>query len=286
MKNSALVSRPFTRTSTNAAKRTERLRAKRWGDLLTFPAAQEELRIHSRRMAYLNRALFLAETELKTNQDETIARVNKLMDAENQRHEKAMERLKTGAPAAPLSGREHRSGCTVKTTMARSSAGRSGLLRQERRTCQDRRAGSGRFPEFSGFARHRRPSASSPSAGERADRRGFRRGSRKRNHSVESRQEARRVGKTDSDGVETAVPKSQRILGFSLSCLALSVAACGRAERSPESTASSTQVPISGSSSSAVSSASATPVASVSAVTAGPPGPLNVLMPHHRQLAR
>ena len=74
---------------------------KRWGGALAQPSAVEELKHHARRMAWLNRAMVVAETEAK-DKDRTklTERISKLIDKENDRHERAMEKLKS-MPATP-----------------------------------------------------------------------------------------------------------------------------------------------------------------------------------------
>jgi hypothetical protein len=72
---------------------------KRWGGTLAQPSAVEELKHHARRMAFLDRAMVLAETEAKDKAKVT-ERISKLIDKENERHERAMERLKS-MPATP-----------------------------------------------------------------------------------------------------------------------------------------------------------------------------------------
>lgn len=76
--------------------------SRRWGGTLALPAAREELKNHARRMAFLDRALVLAETEAKDkDKDKLNARISKLIDKEDERHERAMERFKSmPAPAA------------------------------------------------------------------------------------------------------------------------------------------------------------------------------------------
>jgi|GEM_PF-1378917 len=78
--------------------------SKRWGGTLAQPSAVEELKHHARRMAFLDRAMVLAETEAKDKAKLT-ERISKLIDKENDRHERAMERLKSmpPTPAAPAS---------------------------------------------------------------------------------------------------------------------------------------------------------------------------------------
>lgn len=72
--------------------------ARRWGATVSRPAVTEELRHHARRIAFLNRAMLLAATENVQNKDKVTERISKLIDLENQRHDKAMQRLKTEAP--------------------------------------------------------------------------------------------------------------------------------------------------------------------------------------------
>lgn len=73
----------------------------RWGAALAHPACREELRLHARREAFLNRALFLAHTEVTKDKDKLVERIEKLIEKENARHDRAMERLKSmGAMAA------------------------------------------------------------------------------------------------------------------------------------------------------------------------------------------
>jgi hypothetical protein len=74
---------------------------KRWGSALALPAAREELKHHARRMAFLERAMVLAQTEAKDKEkDKLIERITKLIDKEEERHERAMERFKS-MPTAP-----------------------------------------------------------------------------------------------------------------------------------------------------------------------------------------
>ena len=76
----------------------------RWGEHLAKPDAQQELALHERRMAKLNRVLLLAQTERKGKDAEKLTeRVEKLIDLENSRHEKRMAQI-NGAPGnAPAS---------------------------------------------------------------------------------------------------------------------------------------------------------------------------------------
>lgn len=81
---------------------------KRWGSALAMPAAREELKHHARRTAFLNRALVLAQTEAKDkDKDKLLERIAKLIEKEDERHERAMQRFKSmptpgaSASAAP-----------------------------------------------------------------------------------------------------------------------------------------------------------------------------------------
>jgi hypothetical protein len=73
----------------------------RWGSVLATAPARDEVKVHGRRMAMLNRALFLAQTEAKPpNQEKLIQRIEALIQRENTRHERAMANIKTmPAPA-------------------------------------------------------------------------------------------------------------------------------------------------------------------------------------------
>jgi colicin import membrane protein len=74
----------------------------RWGATLANPACREELRHHARREAFLDRALFVAQTEVTTkDKDKLVERIQKLIDKEEERHTKAMERLKSMPAPAP-----------------------------------------------------------------------------------------------------------------------------------------------------------------------------------------
>jgi hypothetical protein len=68
---------------------------KRWGAALAHPACQAELRLHARREAFLNRALFVAETEVTKDKEKVVERIQKLIAREDERHARAMERFKT-----------------------------------------------------------------------------------------------------------------------------------------------------------------------------------------------
>ena len=73
---------------------------KRWGATLALPHARDELQIHARRMAFLNRALVLAQADSKPDKDKTIDRISKLIEKENVRHDKAMAGIQSPPAAA------------------------------------------------------------------------------------------------------------------------------------------------------------------------------------------
>jgi hypothetical protein len=76
--------------------------SKRWGPALSKAPARDELKLHARRMALLNRALVLAQQDTKPDKDKTVDRVTKLLEKENARHERAMTQIQSrpGAAAA------------------------------------------------------------------------------------------------------------------------------------------------------------------------------------------
>jgi hypothetical protein len=86
------------RRDQRAKAHREELKA-RHGAALALPAARTELEHHARRMARLNRAMVLAETEVVKDKDKLKERIQKLLDKENARHKLAMDRFKTSAPA-------------------------------------------------------------------------------------------------------------------------------------------------------------------------------------------
>ena len=73
---------------------------KRWGATLALPPARDELKLHARRMAFLNRALVLSQGDTKPDKDKTIDRISKLIDKENARHDRAMARIQSQPAAA------------------------------------------------------------------------------------------------------------------------------------------------------------------------------------------
>jgi len=81
---------------------------RRWGSALARPPARDELKLHARRIAFLDRALVLAQADTKPDKAKTIDRISKLIDKENARHDKAMAHIQsqpaaaaTAAPSAP-----------------------------------------------------------------------------------------------------------------------------------------------------------------------------------------
>lgn len=89
------------RENTDARRAEHQAEVKaRWGNALAQPAARQELENHARRMARLNRAAFLAETEITKDKDKLIERIQKLTAQEQSRHERAMERFKSLPPLA------------------------------------------------------------------------------------------------------------------------------------------------------------------------------------------
>jgi len=75
----------------------------RFGDRLSNPAAISELRHHERRMAMLDRALLLAQTDAAVkNKDKVVTRIESLIEKENARHERKMAEFKSAtAPNTP-----------------------------------------------------------------------------------------------------------------------------------------------------------------------------------------
>ena len=87
-------------TAGDRGKEHRRELSKRWGAALGTPSARTELEHHARRMAFLNRALVLAESDAK-NKTQLAQRITKLTDKENERHVRAMERLQAMSPTPP-----------------------------------------------------------------------------------------------------------------------------------------------------------------------------------------
>jgi len=74
-----------------ARKARQRELKEKWGEAIKKPAAKEELKVHGRRMARLQRAKAVAE---KLNKKEMVARIEKLMEKERGRHQAAMDKIK------------------------------------------------------------------------------------------------------------------------------------------------------------------------------------------------
>jgi hypothetical protein len=76
---------------------------RRWGGMLAKAPVRTELGHHARRIAFLNRALFVAQTDAKVkDRDKLVARIEKLLEKEHERHDRAMARLKS-TPLPPAS---------------------------------------------------------------------------------------------------------------------------------------------------------------------------------------
>lgn len=74
----------------------------RWGEHLAKTDAQNELTVHERRMAKLNRLLLLSQTERTGKEAEKLSeRVEKLIELETARHEKRMTQITSGAATTP-----------------------------------------------------------------------------------------------------------------------------------------------------------------------------------------
>jgi hypothetical protein len=72
-----------------------------WGDHLAKPEAQQELQVHERRMAKLNRLALLSQTERKGKEAEKLSeRVEKLILLETARHDQRMEQITSNGAAA------------------------------------------------------------------------------------------------------------------------------------------------------------------------------------------
>ncbi|MDI1446702.1 hypothetical protein [Polyangium sp. 6x1] len=81
------------RKAKREARRKE-LREK-WGDVVKRPGARAELEVHARRLARLAQARKVAEADGKK---ELVARIDKLVEKENARHQRAMKRLTEKGP--------------------------------------------------------------------------------------------------------------------------------------------------------------------------------------------
>jgi hypothetical protein len=75
-------------------KEHQQMVKQRWGKALALTPAKDELRLHAKRSAMLDRALIVAQTEAKpTDQAKLAQRIEMLIDKENARHERTMMRL-------------------------------------------------------------------------------------------------------------------------------------------------------------------------------------------------
>jgi hypothetical protein len=81
-------------TEQQRRKEHQQMVKQRWGKALALGSAKEELRLHAKRSAMLDRALVVAQTEAKpTDQAKLAQRIEMLIDKENARHERTMMRL-------------------------------------------------------------------------------------------------------------------------------------------------------------------------------------------------
>ena len=88
------------RKSRDRRKKARQLRVyAKWRGLVTVPAAKTELRRHARRMAWLNRMKELAEEGEK---EKLLARIDKLIEKETERHETRLDKLKADNPGKAL----------------------------------------------------------------------------------------------------------------------------------------------------------------------------------------
>jgi bacterioferritin (cytochrome b1) len=74
----------------------ERLR-RRWGSVLADPKGAEDLKQHSRRVAFLQRARIVAESK---KDKASVELVDQLLTKEDERHSTAMNALREGALSA------------------------------------------------------------------------------------------------------------------------------------------------------------------------------------------
>jgi hypothetical protein len=97
VKKAELKERLAALRSSASERRREHQKAmgQRFGAALSNPSCREQLRVHARREAFLNRALFVAETEVTKDKEKLVARIEKLSEKEDERFARAMERCKT-----------------------------------------------------------------------------------------------------------------------------------------------------------------------------------------------
>jgi len=94
--------------STRQARRLKRLEAFRLrysAELLHDPGVRRELNHHARRMAFLHRAEFVAKNELEDpKRTQVLERVKRLLEREDARHAKRMQKLRSASPLSSASG--------------------------------------------------------------------------------------------------------------------------------------------------------------------------------------
>jgi hypothetical protein len=82
--------------------RHDELRGRFTNVALRGEAFRAEIKTHARRMAFLNRAQVVAQTELTGDkQKKALARIDKLLELETKRHDQKLEKLKYGDAAPP-----------------------------------------------------------------------------------------------------------------------------------------------------------------------------------------
>ncbi|HVY28795.1 MAG TPA: hypothetical protein VHB79_19700 [Polyangiaceae bacterium] len=98
------------RESVQERKKFEREQnVRQWGELVERAEVRSEMQDHARRIAYLDQALVVAESETKEPQKtQLITRIANLRDKENARHQAELERFRAanarpGTSAAPAS---------------------------------------------------------------------------------------------------------------------------------------------------------------------------------------
>jgi hypothetical protein len=90
------------KTKERRKARHDELRGRFTNVALRSEAFRAEVKTHARRMAFLNRAQVVAQTELTGDkQKKTLARIDKLLELETKRHDEKLEKLKYGDAAPP-----------------------------------------------------------------------------------------------------------------------------------------------------------------------------------------
>jgi hypothetical protein len=102
---------------------------KKWGDkLLEHAAVRAELKVNARRSARLQRMLTLAEASEKPNKAKIVARINKLIEKEQERHQKHMEALQKDPTGASVETVGHQTGTPgAAPGAAGEAAGKKGV---------------------------------------------------------------------------------------------------------------------------------------------------------------